>query len=288
MSKICLKVFYKLKEVVVAVQHRKLIRDFVCGYEYDEFFTYGSNMEAYIAYSIIAKNRKVVFSWYEEGVGTYINTFYSQLKPWCNLALWLMRVRKPMLPDNIWLYKPDMMCNEIPTGVKVNVLSICYDKKLLNYIWDYDVDKTDESNYMAVYFEQPELDCRRQLELISLFSSDITKVKLHPRSQSKELYRDYSVLSNQNILWELYCLNDYNIHQRIFISSYSTACFTPKMIFDEEPVVIFTYHLYSDKQEYDRIELLIDRFRTLYKCKDRVIIPKSEDELKSIINKLKL
>ena len=277
------KIYYITKEIITAIHHRNAIREFVQDYTYDEFYTYGSNMEAYIAYNEIGKKNHVKFSYYEEGAGTYVYSFYNELKPWYNIALKVMRVRIPTIPENIWIYKPDMLSIEIPDSVKVHELPLCKDRKLINTIWGVTEKQSIEERFTTIYFEQPGIDSHRQLELLSLFSTTTTVVKIHPRSAEKNYYKNYNLLADNRIPWEIYCVNDFSLENHVFVSSYSTACFTPKMLFNIEPVVIFTYYLYENKSNQENIILLMKNLIDSYEHKERIKVPKNEDELKKII-----
>ena len=57
----------------------------------------------------------------------------------------------------------------------------------------------------------------------------------HPRTPMKNVHNFSSTDGKQ--IWELQILNMNNLSEKLFISIHSTACFSAKMLFDEETKV---------------------------------------------------
>lgn len=279
-----LKSYYRMKEQCKAAINIKEIREFVESFDYDEFFTYGSNMEAYIALDIISKKNRVVYNWYEEGTGTYRNTFYNQLPSYCNITMKLLGINIPLLPDYVWLNTPEMLTIAYPSSVKIRKLPQICNVNMINKIWGYS-SESQLSDCRTVFFNQPEFDNEIQQKIIGLFQKKELLVKLHPRTVNRKLFEDYNIIKDNNIMWEIYCLNDPSLEHRVFVSKFSTACMTPKMICGIEPVIIFTQYLFQEK-ENDIYESMINILRESYSDKSRIYIPKSFDELSKIISQL--
>ena len=78
-------------------------------------------------------------------------------------------------------------------------------------------------------------------------------------------------------------MDDDCLESRVFITDYSTASMTPKMLYNKEPIVIFLREIVINGHQRGNgeIDRLIYRFREIYKDKSRVYIPKTINELGS-------
>lgn len=160
----------------------------------------------------------------------------------------------------------------------------------LNSIFEY--DQTKNIIEKVILFEQP-----YPVELINEKSEFLFKqignacnsnsiMKVHPRSKKK--YKDINTFHDKTIPWEVIVLNE-NIEDKVLISVFSTACFTPKLILDKEPIVIFLYKLIEIKQEIlidNNLMELVEKFKYSYRDKSKIIIPETYDELLNIIKNL--
>lgn len=114
-------------------------------------------------------------------------------------------------------------------------------------------------------------------------------VKMHPKQTKDEYDSDsYSVYENLEIPWELHCLND-NMENKVLVSIISTACFTPYILFRQEPIVILLYKFIQCETWHigKAMDEFIDRLRKCYRNPNRIIIPKDYNEFVNIINKLR-
>ena len=113
--------------------------------------------------------------------------------------------------------------------------------------------------------------------LLAKIKDDVL-VRVHPR-QNIEDYSAYSVDTAKN-LWELECLGQIR-EDHVLIGGYSTAQFAPKLLFDCEPTVVFTYKLYGTEiyNASETIELL----RNSYRDPSKIIVPETAEELEAII-----
>jgi hypothetical protein len=96
-------------------------------------------------------------------------------------------------------------------------------------------------------------------------------VKSHPRDKYK--YFDYEYFKMSSFPFEILCLyNDFSNYT--FINNFSSAVFTPKLIFNQEPKLIFTYLLFSDKMNtaWGNRDLIISRFRKMYKDSSKISV----------------
>lgn len=114
---------------------------------------------------------------------------------------------------------------------------------------------------------------------------DYISVKIHPSDTNVSLYEDFFCVQ-QSGLWELNILN-INIDEYILFGIYSSAQFTPKILFDKEPYVILLYKLFPNLFP-DQANLVgfVNKFISSYKDKSRIVVPESFDEMIISINQI--
>ena len=87
--------------------------------------------------------------------------------------------------------------------------------------------------------------------------------------------------------FEAYCFRN-DLSSKILITDSSTATFTPKLLFGQEPTLLILYALldpyHKDKGSFLQFAEVI---RSIYREPEKVIIPRSEDELNMALKKLK-
>ena len=114
-------------------------------------------------------------------------------------------------------------------------------------------------------------------ETAKIFGRKNVLVKLHPSSRNIDYGKDMIVF-RERLPFELAIIYK-NMNNKVLISIFSTACMTPKLDFDQEPYVIFTYKLYGNSfsinEKYlDQVDQLIES----YKNKSKVKIPNNMEE----------
>jgi len=132
------------------------------------------------------------------------------------------------------------------------------------------------------------------LNLVRVLSSVITYdqiiIKSHPAFPIDDEYYD-------NIFPEVYVDNrkdqletiylDIDLNKKVLISIASTAMLYPKYIFDQEPYIIFTYKIYPNVKitafELAQLNLLASDLKSSYVNKNKIFIPESLSEFKSIL-----
>lgn len=267
-----------INEMQTAKKNKAVINNFLSNQinEYDEFFTFGSNMEAYIAYDIISKGRKVSFNYYEEGIGTYVHPITNMLRPWYRWFLNTNRINMPFYPDEIWVYMPDWLPEEISEHAEVKQMPDIDSIDTINDIWDYNSIAINER---AVLFEQP-LDKQDNMisELFHCFDLNEAIVKLHPRTESTELFNDMKIMESNNTIWELICLNN-QLDDKLLVTYCSTACFTPKYLSNSEPSIIFLFNMDELKGKISsRMEELVGKLQKSYSNSGTIYLPKNREE----------
>ena len=114
--------------------------------------------------------------------------------------------------------------------------------------------------------------------IVDLVGDSKVMIKKHPRDmEMSELDRVIT-----SIPFEVLCMR-WDMSDKTLISCRSSAMYTPRIMFDQEPDVVFLCRLLSDGlleiNTYDDIY----QFRKMYRNKKRVMLPKTEEELFSYI-----
>ena len=118
-------------------------------------------------------------------------------------------------------------------------------------------------------------------KVFECLNKDIAIIKPHPRQKNSTLSNSgIKVCHNNTLPWEIVCLNN-DLSNKVQITIFSQACISPKLIFDQEPTVIFLYKLLPVGYDYLGAGLLefADSIGALYRDKDKYFIPESFEEL---------
>lgn len=122
----------------------------------------------------------------------------------------------------------------------------------------------------------------KEIERILLEFSDDCFVRVHPRDTEKNRIEEIFQVDDSKGVWELICQTAIT-NKHILIGGVSTAQLIPKLLYNMEPWLIFTYKLYSvDKKyskDYQTYEALVKRIQMAYKDKYKIFIPESLEEL---------
>ena len=225
----------------------------------------------------------------EDGLGSYIGRSGIKELSWRGKIAQRIFKYSPIhiYPKSLYLYSPGFYDGEYRLITK----KLLFPKdriELLDCIFSIkeSVIKKLYRNYRFIYFSQllSANDKGMQVESILInaiknkFKDDFI-VRPHPRGE-RAIYDGLNIDDSYN-QWELCCteIND----RSVLISSWSTALFVPKLIYDLEPVVIFTYKIYGNNY----VEEAVKRLKEAYSHKERVICVTSIEELVSNIADLK-
>lgn len=237
---------------------------------------------------IYENNKNVKVHLFEDGAGIYLG--FSQIltksKKFFNKIMRQENIIDRY--DDLYVFAPSIMRHKEVPLLKIpqfNKEDSDY-VQILNYIFGF---SSEELNYKIIFFEQP-------YDFISGFNNkmiDIAKeilkndyiVKLHPRSDTKD-YVFFNCYNNNSTPWEIICINS-KIEDKILITFFSTSVLTNKIFINKEPIVVFLYELPELKKIYplsQEIKNFVSRFKNIYNEPDRIIIPKSLDELHTFLN----
>lgn len=243
-------------------------------------------------------NPNIIVNYFEDGIGSYITNIFVRSKKrdiFNHLFGYSNLLNKN---SKLFLFSPTLFSGELPKGMEIiGIPHINLDDKSLikdiNYIFNVK-DNIDEPENI-LYFEQPmdgpniKIDKKIANLIKQVNESFQLSVKMHPRSNNEILYEGVEILSTNNIPWEIFAMNT-NIEEKILLAYNSTTLVTNKMLFNQEPTIVFLYEM-NELAEYRKIfpdmsSLVLD-LKNLYIDSSRIKLPKNLHELEKIIDKSK-
>lgn len=163
-----------------------------------------------------------------------------------------------------------------------------YRKELLNELCELfsDLNSTEQKK---IYWICQFLNNREFLEMLDVLLGKLNKYHddvlfcQHPRQHMDNKYGFDE--NDGSHIWELKLLNIKDIDKKLLISVHSTACFSPKMLFDMEPYVLFYYRLGTQEatQVVPSFEKMVEDFRNSYRDPEKVMVPSTMEELEECL-----
>lgn len=232
------------------------------------------------------RNPELKIHMYEDGTGGYSSDILktTKYKEWFNKITGFGEVIDRY--DSLMMFKPELYFGNVDIP-KVRIPHIDKTneelKNIINKVFEYQDDyRIDEK---IIFLEQPMNHVPGLSEQIRCIADEILKdnyvIKLHPRSRSED-YKDHNIYKKNSSPWEILCLNN-STEDKVLISYHSTALISNKIIFNNEPVIIFLYEmeeLIGFHQVTQGTKEFIYRFKSTYRDPSRVLIPRNKDELK--------
>ena len=279
-----------LKFFTYKIQLKKIGYDMNKSYD-RVYLTYPHIIIQYFLIHCFILNKNITVHIFEDGTGGYIDVFFRTTLFKKFIRLLIPRFRILDTYHEILLHKTEMFSGN--QKIRVTNLPI-FDKndynfiKQLNTIFNYNsID--DRINERFIFFEQAFMNDKQTSVLIAQVASIIYDVigkydfivKIHPRSFTN-IYNDYNNYHKNSVPWELILLNE-DVENKVLITYFSTAVFTPKLIFDIEPYIILLFELEelancSSFSEYYRI--FANMLKEISRDSDHIYIPQNIEDLK--------
>lgn len=274
------KIIIYLNIIKEMVQWKKLMTNVEnTRIKYNQVFIPSDAVGCNVVFSHFYKiNKQLILNVFDDGMGTYEKGY---LNP--NKKIIYSKISKLIFGNffwknikNVYCYKPELIDSESQIeikGIKMsdrvkNIISIDGNSEISRY-----------KNKKIIYLDQGEsnkiLDNFFELSKRYFKKNDII-AKVHPRLSSC-IPKSYNNIDNSGKAFEsIYAnLDSENI---ILVSSYSTACITPYMIFDKSPYVIFLGSIESNRLENVFESKYMKNIYKEYKI-GRLFIPKTMEEL---------
>ncbi len=121
--------------------------------------------------------------------------------------------------------------------------------------------------------------------VINNLGNDNVILKPHPRSV-EACAVDIRSYTHQEIPMEVLYADMSDLKDRILVSFVSTAIFTPRMLFDVEPIIISLHRIVRDNKTSRNFEGIFEKFREVYHNAERVYAPETIEELDGLMKQL--
>ena len=123
----------------------------------------------------------------------------------------------------------------------------------------------------------------------SYFPSKDICVKTHPNANKKVLNEAEGSYCGS----KCFEINNYffPVEKKLIVSIISTAAITPKILYNEEPRILFLYKLFLKKysyNEWNRTDLVVRRIKQRYSDPSRIMIPESFEQLSVFLSRFSM
>ncbi len=263
----------------------KFIRSLSFGERVECVYTYECSIELCMLFDHIQKtnNSAVKLVCYEEGAGSYCRPTFNQMGRISRAITKRLGISVPEPFSKQLLYQP--MCLTVQQTCELEPMPQ-FNREfapIFNDVFSF-IDKGDYPK--AVFFNGPD----RKLDLFladCIDGMDLahTTTKSHPRASLGTQLTSKRFPYNDP--WEVLCANR-PTQNKVFVSHFSTAMYTPKSIFGDEPYLVFLFGL-SEAAAYDDAVIspmlmsYFKRFLSTYEHPERIMVPTSISELKQVL-----
>jgi len=225
----------------------------------------------------------------EDGLGSYIGRLGINELSWRGKIAQKLCKYSPthIFPEAVYLYSPKLYVGEYKPIIRRLNFPISHMEVLSSvFFTDTSSIKRIYGNYKFIYFSQlinpnaTEIQLENTLiEAIKRYYKDDFIIRPHPRGETA-VYDGLNVDASYS-QWELCCSEiDDTV---VLIGNFSTALFIPKLLYNAEPTVIFTYKIYGNNY----VDAAVKRLQNLYSDKKKVVCVSTMDELLETIESLK-
>lgn len=161
-------------------------------------------------------------------------------------------------------------------------------KSLFNRVFSYKPYSINEKLVFLFSRFREELDEKSRSivrKIVERYGKDSLLFKDHPRLPASGYEGVNKYPREKETLWECVCMNN-DCKNKVLISVISSAMYVPKLLFDQEPVLVFLFRLIPaltnvrEKSFYD----FTLRLRKVYSDPSKVFIPETEEELFSYLD----
>lgn len=266
---------------------------------YKKIFTYGTEINSRLISLQYYHKRYSHLFYFEDGLESYDCVLSSNVKSIKDIGFKFLYGKTPLeLCEALYVYEPNVVINN---SYNKKVLPI---KKITNKSDEIEniIKNAFRGNNIAfpkkIVFLEAWFSEKEKYELQQLFISILEEtvetgvacLKKHPNDRNNfnfdtklPVINDFGSFEVKNFFCSM---NDY-----IFVSIISTACLTPKLIYDEEPTVIFLYKIFLNHyiyEEWIETDKVIRRIRSSYKKPERIMIPENIEEYRECLKKIRV
>ena len=227
---------------------------------------------------------------FDDGIGAYSKACY-ELTKFDKIARTLFVGKKTISKDyDIFIYSPDFYKALNSDDLSINqIIKLGENKKeLISRVFQVNDDYNIQERYIVfdtVRVEEPFSDggeCYSDVLERFIGTHEDVIVKPHPRDRKKRF--DCNYYKFDNIPFEVLCFF-LDFSDKVLVSINSTACFSPKVIYNSEPKILFLYEGLK-KQYYfyeEPVEDLMYILKKIYNKQEKIAIPQDIDEINKIV-----
>lgn len=267
--------------------------------EYSQIYISNNTLFCRLAYLYLhRKNPDVQIVYYDDGLGTYCNvkTMGISRIEQCYWQLFV-GVRKQNIKFSARFYEPELyldIMKNIHGFIRVDPIQpleqSAENDEIIRVV--FSVSENCSIKHRAIVLDtmrREEFDQAGQEKLDLLYNKLNERYpgalifKQHPRDYS--IAEGYTYFRQRQTPFEAICYFS-DLSEKILITNMSTAAFTPKMLFDQEPVIISLYEIMKEhrKGNIDFTELF-GSIQKIYSDKGRVHMPQSEEVLLELLDR---
>lgn len=189
---------------------------------------------------------------------------------------------------DLYLYSPELYRGYHNKDIAINKIDITdKDKDVIRKIFQLNIgDITRGENILFDTIPTDEFTPQGVIKYREIVQQIIDRenivIKQHPRNTEARYNAPY--FENTSIPFEVYC-SQKNYDNSVFFTSCSTAVFTPKLIYDQEPSIVFLYKALSEyrKSSNSDCDKLVSCLKRMYKNPRKIMVIHNVDELHDIM-----
>ncbi len=272
--------------------------------EYEDVFISSNNLTARLAVLYLYKYYGLsTYSLFDDGIGSYRNKYLGKIGPLGRIyrEIFIQKGSGKIKISDRYLYRDDLYLKMNPRNDKEKIHKLNFlsqDNYALIYRL-FGLNHTIKINEKVIILdsyraeELTEKGVAQIAELFDLISTTLNPdqiiFKAHPRDKTPRGDFHYLASSGDiNLPFEVYAsLQDFS--DKILITNMSTAVFSPKMVLDQEPTLIFLFKILEHEiRNHANIDDLVRNFKDLYRDPTKIYVPESKEELEDILRDLKL
>ena len=240
--------------------------------------------------AVLDKNRKARFYLVEDGTGTYhgniildsLGNHYERISNMFHKGVYLAK------PKALWLNNPPL-CQSTINAIRhkipeVDQRFIKWANKVFGVSGKYSEKRVIWLLNATTDYSTMKNSVNRGIQILEDFHYEMI-IRPHPREINVWNEAGYEI-DRTNEIWELK-IPQIDIENKMIIGLFSTGQLTPKFMYDKEPWLVFIHRVYSDvfpEKMNKEIDDTVNNLTAVYRNKERIIVPKNEEELRRAIS----
>ena len=269
--------------------------------DYDFFYSSSkAHPKLLLYYELRRRNPDIQYVIYDDGIGSF-----SSYSPLLNkttkryLTEWLFRrnVFEPKRTSMVTRF-PNLV--ELPPklqNIKLSLMpsfDLSHDnRKVLKELFNFNMDDSIKERVIVFdtvrnLYKKPSYDLGKMddciREIIREYPYDDLICKPHPRSRGNSFFQ-MKTYKKTGMPIEVIYSDMLDLDNRILIGNHTTAIYTPKMMFNKEPIVISLHNIVWSSRP--NIPYVFEKIKSMYTNKGKIIAPKTLEELKICLSNIK-